>query len=91
VAQVNQYILSGSVDLGFTCQSVVLEPRMKGEGSWKEVDPAAYSPIGQSAVLLRPAGSGENPEARQFYAFLFSPAAQAIFKRYGYGPAAPGL
>jgi molybdate transport system substrate-binding protein len=91
VAQVNQYILSGSVDLGFTSQAVVLEPRMKGEGSWKEVDPAAYTPIAQSAVLLRQGPGGEKPEARAFFVFLFSPQAQAIFKRYGYAPAAPGL
>jgi molybdate transport system substrate-binding protein len=91
VAQVNQYILSGAVELGFTAQSVVLEPAMKGEGSWKEVAPAAYAPIAQSAVLLRSSETRQAQEARQFFAFLFSPSAQAIFKRYGYAPMAPEL
>jgi molybdate transport system substrate-binding protein len=90
VAQVNQYILSGVADLGFTAQSMVLEPAMKGEGTWKEIDAAAYTPIAQSAVLLRSPDSGKSQEAQQFYEFLFSLKAQAIFKRYGYGPAAPG-
>lgn len=91
VAQVNQYILSGAADLGFTAQSMVLEPAMKGEGTWKEVDAAAYTPIAQSAVLLRDSGRGKSKEAQQFYDFLFSLKAQAIFKRYGYATAAPGI
>jgi molybdate transport system substrate-binding protein len=91
VAQVNQYILSGAADLGFTAQSMVLEPAMKGEGTWKEVDAAAYTPIAQSAVLLRSSGSGKSQEAQQFFDFLFSLKAQAIFKRYGYATVAPGL
>lgn len=88
ISQVNQYVLSGAVELGFTAQSVVREPAMKGEGSWVEVDSAAYAPIAQSAVLLRSSASRESAEqARQFYAFLFSPKAQLILKRFGYGPA----
>jgi molybdate transport system substrate-binding protein len=91
VAQVNQYILSGAVDLGFTAQSVVREPALQGKGTWQEVDPKAYAPIAQSAVLLRTAGSRPAKEARQFFEFLFSLKAQSIFRRYGYDPAAPAL
>ncbi|MGV3504961.1 MAG: molybdate ABC transporter substrate-binding protein [Adhaeribacter sp.] len=89
VGQVNQYILSGAVELGFTSLSVVYEPGNKGKGSWRPVDPRAYSPIAQSAVLLRPAGSGRAQQAQLFFDFLFSPAGQAIFKRYGYTPQPP--
>jgi molybdate transport system substrate-binding protein len=90
VAQVNQYILAGTVELGFTAQSVVLEPALQGKGHWREVDPRAYAPIAQSAVLLRPVASGQGKQAQQFFDFLFSPAAQSIFRRYGYTPAAGG-
>lgn len=91
VAQVNQYILSGAVDLGFTAQSVVREPAMQGKGAWQEVDARAYDPIAQSAVLLRTPRSRPGKEARQFFEFLYSLKAQSIFRRYGYDPAAPAL
>lgn len=87
VAQVNQYILAGTVDLGFTAQSVVLEPGLQSKGRWRPVDARAYTPIAQSAVLLRSSASGQGKEARQFYEFLYSRQAQAIFRRYGYAPA----
>lgn len=87
VAQVNQYVLSGTVDLGFTAQSVVMDPALQGKGRWREVDPRAYAPIAQSAVLLHAAASRQGEEAQQFYEFLYSPPAQSIFRRYGYAPA----
>lgn len=87
VAQVNQYILAGTVELGFTAQSVVLEPSLQGKGRWREVDARAYAPIAQSAVLLRASASRQAKQARQFYEFLYSRQAQAIFRRYGYAPA----
>jgi molybdate transport system substrate-binding protein len=90
VAQVNQYILAGTVELGFTAQSVVLEPTLQGKGHWRAVDPRAYAPIAQSAVLLRSSASRQGKEAQQFYEFLYSPAAQSIFRRYGYAPAVAG-
>ncbi|MGV3641532.1 MAG: molybdate ABC transporter substrate-binding protein [Adhaeribacter sp.] len=86
VAQVNQYVLSGAVDLGFTSLSVVYEPGSQGRGSWRRVDPRAYTPIAQSAVLLRATASRRQDQAQLFFDFLFSPAGQAIFKRYGYTP-----
>jgi molybdate transport system substrate-binding protein len=88
VAQVNQYILAGTVELGFTCQSVVLEPALQGQGQWRPVDPRAYAPIAQSAVLLRSSAARQGKQAQQFFEFLFSPPAQSIFRRYGYAPAA---
>jgi molybdate transport system substrate-binding protein len=78
IAQVNQYLLSGAVDAGFTAKSVVLEPALRGKGRWIEVEGA--TPIAQGVVLLKNAGDG----ARQFYDFLFSPSARAIFQQYGY-------
>jgi molybdate transport system substrate-binding protein len=91
VAQVNQYILAGTVELGFTAQSVVLEPSLQGKGQWREVDPRAYAPIAQSAVLLRTSAARQAKAARQFYEFLYSRQGQSIFRRYGYSPAAPAL
>lgn len=82
IAQTNQYIFSGVADLGFTAKSIVLSPEMKGKGKWVEVPRDLYSPIAQGAVLLKH-GAG-NKAARQFYDFLYSDKARAIFERYGY-------
>ncbi|MBC7920355.1 MAG: molybdate ABC transporter substrate-binding protein [Ferruginibacter sp.] len=81
IAQVNQYVLSGSASAGFTAKSVVMDPALKGKGTWIEVDRKAYQPIAQGAVLLKGARS---PAARKFYDFLFSARARAIFQQYGY-------
>ncbi|WP_229310972.1 molybdate ABC transporter substrate-binding protein [Larkinella soli] len=78
IAQVNQYIVSGAVEAGFTAKSVVLEPGFNGKGRWAEVPGAA--PIAQGVVLLKNAA----PAARKFYEFLFSARARAIFRQYGY-------
>jgi molybdate transport system substrate-binding protein len=78
IAQVNQYLVSGAVDAGFTAKSVVLEPSLQGKGRWADVKGA--EPIAQGVVLLKNAQTG----SRKFYDYLFSPEAQAIFRQYGY-------
>lgn len=84
IAQTNQYIYSGVADVGFTAKSIVLSAELKGKGKWIEVPKALYEPIAQGAVLLKH-GQETNPKAaRQFYDFLYSDKARAIFDRYGY-------
>lgn len=84
ISQVNQYIDSKSADIGFTAKSVVLAPEVAGKGSWIEVPKESYQPIAQGAVILR-YGAITNPKAAQrFLEFLSSPAARAIFEKYGY-------
>ncbi len=82
IAQTNQYIFSGVADLGFTAKSIVLSPEMQGKGKWVDVPRELYSPIAQGAVLLK--HGADSKAARQFYDFLFSDKARAIFERYGY-------
>ncbi|WP_138990733.1 molybdate ABC transporter substrate-binding protein [Larkinella sp. C7] len=78
ISQVNQYLVSGAVDAGFTAKSVVLEPLLRGKGRWADVKGA--KPIAQGVVLLRKATAG----SQKFYDYLFSPEARAIFQQYGY-------
>jgi molybdate transport system substrate-binding protein len=79
INQAYQYVATGNAELGFVALSqVVNEPR----GSRWLVPAAWHAPIDQQAVLLR---NGEkNPAAKAFLAFLKSPPALAIIKRYGY-------
>ncbi|WP_455382011.1 molybdate ABC transporter substrate-binding protein [Salinispira pacifica] len=86
IAQVVQYTLTGA-DVGFINQSALftheLAPYAKQGVNWIPINPSLYSPVTQAFVLLR---DSKHPEAaRSFARFLLSPAAQAIFDRYGYG------
>ncbi|GAB3342613.1 molybdate ABC transporter substrate-binding protein [Larkinella ripae] len=78
IAQVNQYLVSGAVEAGFTAKSVVLEPSLRGKGRWVEVPGAR--PIAQGVVLLKGAKTG----SQTFYDYLFSSEAQGIFRQFGY-------
>jgi molybdate transport system substrate-binding protein len=79
IAQAYQYVATGNAELGFVALSQVID--QPGGSRWL-VPAADHAPIQQQAVLLR---TGEkNPAARAFLAFLKSPAAVAIIKRYGY-------
>ncbi|WP_019140025.1 molybdate ABC transporter substrate-binding protein [Noviherbaspirillum massiliense] len=84
IAQTNQYIHSGVADAGFTAKSVVLSPEMRGQGKWIELPRDSYQPIAQGAVILKHGEQMQADSARQFYEFLFSGTARAIFARYGY-------
>ncbi len=84
IAQVNQYLLTGAVDVAFTAKSVVLDPAQKGVGRWTEVDSKLYQPIAQGVVVLKTSKGQNLAAANQFYQFLFSAQAKQIFKAYGY-------
>lgn len=84
IAQTSQFIYSGVVDLGFTAKSIVVSPEMAGKGKWIEVPKELYSPIAQGAVLLKHGAETNGKAARQFYDFIYSDKARAIFERYGY-------
>ncbi|WP_230405301.1 molybdate ABC transporter substrate-binding protein [Undibacterium rugosum] len=84
IAQTNQYIHSGVADLGFTAKSVVLSPEMKGQGKWLELPRDVYQPIAQGAVILKHGKEQHAAVSQQFYDFIYSAKARAIFARYGY-------
>jgi molybdate transport system substrate-binding protein len=79
ITQAYQFVDTGAAELGFVAHSQVIN--VPGGSRW--LVPASYhAPIDQQAILLR---TGErNPAARAFLAFLKSPAAIAIVRRYGY-------
>ena len=84
ISQVNQYILLGSVDVGFTAKSIVLATGNQGKGHWKEVDSAAYDPIAQGAVVCRYGKENHPGPSARFLDYLYSAPARAILARYGY-------
>lgn len=82
ISQVNTYITTGVVEIGFTTQALVKDPANKTQLYWKEIDPKTYAPIEQGMVVVKRADA--NQDAERFYQYILSPAAKAIFKEYGY-------
>lgn len=82
IAQVNTYITTGVVDIGFTTQALVKESDSKTKLYYKVINPKEYQPILQGMVLLKHAE--KNADAEKFYQYILSPAARKIFVAYGY-------
>ncbi|MEO3402343.1 molybdate ABC transporter substrate-binding protein [Mucilaginibacter sp. CAU 1740] len=82
ISQVNTYITTGVVDVGFTTQSLVKEVGNKSPLYYKVIDPKTYEPILQGMVILKHGAT--NADAEKFYKYILSPAAKTIFKAYGY-------
>ena len=84
ISQVNQYILSSSVDIGFTAKSAVTSKQANGIGQWIEIDEKSYKPIEQGMVILKYGLDNYPVECKSFYNFLFSDKARSILKKNGY-------
>ena len=83
IAQVNTYITTGNVDVGFTTRSLVKDVEGKNIIYWKEIDPKTYTPIKQGMIILKQ--TKDTARAQKFYDYMLSPAAKTILKEYGYG------
>ena len=83
ISQTNQFILSGTAELGFTAQSVVASPELVGKGSWINLDTAAYLPIKQGVIVINRRNK-KIEAAQQFYDFMDTPTARRILQKYGY-------
>lgn len=79
IAQAYQFVATGAAELGFVAASQVIDD--PGGSRWL-VPAADHAPIEQQAILLRIGQA--NPAAKAFLAFLKSPQAVAIIRKYGY-------
>jgi molybdate transport system substrate-binding protein len=79
ITQAYQFVQTGAAEVGFVALSQVINEQ--GGSRWL-VPAADHVPIDQQAILLY---AGEKtPAARAFLAFLKTPAAIAVIRRYGY-------
>lgn len=79
ITQTYQFVDTGAAEVGFVALSQVAGVR--GGSRWL-VPASNHSAIDQQAVLLKT--GARNPAATAFIAFLKSPEAKAIIRRYGY-------
>lgn len=81
ISQVNQFVSTGAVDMGFTAKSAILH--LSHKSTWRAIPDSLYTPIRQGAVMLK-GGRAKQLHARQFYDFLFSQQAKEILHKFGY-------
>lgn len=83
ISQVNQFVLSGAAEYGFTAKSVVLSPNMFDYSNWIAIADSLHSPINQSMVVIKNE-RGLQSQAQRFTEFVLSEKGQAILQQYGY-------
>jgi molybdate transport system substrate-binding protein len=84
ISQVNTYIVTGVATVGFTSQSLVMDPSNHSAMQWQLVDPKTYTPIQQGMVLIKQKPGPNAKAAAAFFKYMQSGSAKSILKRYGY-------
>jgi molybdate transport system substrate-binding protein len=84
ISQVNTYISTGVVSLGFTTEAFVYENPEGAKLKWAKIDPRVYDEIEQGMLILAYAKKGSYDKALKFFSYLQSPAARQLFKKNGY-------
>jgi molybdate transport system substrate-binding protein len=79
ITQAYQFVDTGAAELGFVALSQVIN--VPGGSRWV-VPSSDHAPIDQQAILLYT--GKDNVAAKAFLAFLKTPAAATIIKKYGY-------
>jgi molybdate transport system substrate-binding protein len=80
IAQAAQFATTGNAAGGLLAYSLVLGPGFADRGRYAVIPVADHSPLRQRMVLLKGAG----PVTTQFYAYVQSEAARAVFRKHGY-------
>ena len=82
ISQVNTYVTTSVVSMGFTSQSLIKDAAIKLY--WVPVDKSLYAPIEQGMVTLKHATENNAGAAQKFHNYMRSSSAAAILKEYGY-------
>lgn len=80
VAQTAQFATSGSAQGGIIAYSLALAPEVSKLGKYALIPAEWHNPLKQRMALIK--GAGET--AKAFYAFVQTPPARAIFKKFGF-------
>lgn len=83
INQALQFVATGNAVIGLIAKSQLMAPQLPEATCTWEVPASSHSGLEQQAVLL--ARAAGNDDARRFFEYLSSEAAQAIISRHGYG------
>jgi molybdate transport system substrate-binding protein len=82
IAQTAQFVQSGNADVGIVAYSLLKAPKLQNVGHYVLIPLEDYPTMDQGAIVTTQGRS--NPLAAKYLAFLATPAARAIFDRYGF-------
>ena len=82
ISQVNTYITTQAVEVGFTTQSFIKDAEGKSVVYYKVMNTKDYEPILQGMVILK--HGGDSAATEKFYQYILGPYARKIFQTYGY-------
>lgn len=80
ISQAAQFAISGSAEGGIVAYSLALAPNFASRAKFELIPESWHKRLVQRMVLVK----GAPPEARAFYQYLSTPAAQEIMVRYGF-------
>jgi molybdate transport system substrate-binding protein len=80
IAQATQFVTGGAAQAGITALSLALAPEVARLARHVVLPASLHSPLRQRMVLLKSASA----QAGEFYAFLQTPPARAVMRRYGF-------
>ncbi|GAA9279883.1 molybdate ABC transporter substrate-binding protein [Helicobacter pylori] len=80
ISQAHQFVATKNAQIGFGALSLI--DKKDKNLSYFIIDKALYNPIEQALIITK--NGANNPLAKVFKDFLFSPKARAIFKECGY-------
>lgn len=83
IAQVNQFVSTGAVDIGITAYSSKFSKNIDGIGKWAVLDPNLYNTLDQAIVILNSNQDSENV-GKKFKDFILSTEGQRILMNHGY-------
>lgn len=84
ISQVNTYLQTGAVNIGFTTASFLYENGVNAKLKWVKVDQKSYKKIEQAVILLTYSKKSGNDSALKFYEYLSSASARKIIVNNGY-------
>ncbi|MFC4252945.1 molybdate ABC transporter substrate-binding protein [Sinimarinibacterium flocculans] len=82
IAQTAQFVESGSAQIGIIALAQALVPQLADKGGYALIPETLHEPLDQGFIVTRRAA--DNALAHRFAAYIGSPAAHAVFERYGY-------
>lgn len=80
ISQATQFATSGATQGGIIAQSLALAPAIARLGDFALIPDRWHQPLRQRMVLMKNA----EPAAQAFYAYIATPPAQAVMRRYGF-------
>jgi molybdate transport system substrate-binding protein len=80
VSQAAQFALSGNAEGGIIAYSLALAPDVRAQGVFALIPNDWHEPLLQRLALMKNAG----PVAEEFYAYMKTPKARQIMKKFGF-------